>query len=55
MAANYQYDVSFRRMGDTTSQHRLVFSHSIERAVENTRKSFPGCLIVNIVLVPSDY
>jgi hypothetical protein len=53
--SNYQYDVTLRRMGDTTQTHRLVFTQSIERAIENTRKAFPGCLIINIILVPSDY
>ena len=44
------YDVSFRRMGSSSSQHRVVSCANIEAAIEDVRKLFPGCLILNVSL-----
>lgn len=45
------YDVTFKRMSESVPQHLLHFCENIERAVELTREQYPGCLIINVILV----
>ena len=45
------FDVTFKRMSESAPQHLLHFCDSIERAIELTREQYPGCLIINVILV----
>jgi len=45
------YDVTFKRMSETTPMHVLQICASMERACELTREQYPGCLIINALLV----
>jgi len=46
------FDVTFKRMSGSTPQHLLHLCSDIERAIELTREQYPGCLIINVILVP---
>lgn len=46
------FNVTFKRMSESTPQHLLHLCNSIERAIELTRYQYPGCLIINVILVP---
>ena len=45
------FDVTFRRMSGTTPQHVLQLCESMERAIELTKEQYPGCLVINALLV----
>jgi len=45
------FDITYRRMGESTATHISAKGESIEQAVESIRKLFPGCLIISVLLV----
>ena len=45
------FDVTFKRMSETTPRHLLHLCDCVETAVELTREKYPGCLIINVLLV----
>ena len=45
------FDVTFRRMSSSTPQHLLPLCKDIETAIRLTREQYPGCLIINCLLV----
>ena len=47
----HTYDVTFKRMSETTPRHLLHFCNDVEKAIELTREQYPGCLIINVLLV----
>ena len=47
------YDVTFKRMSETTPMHLLHLCANIEKAIELTREQYPGCLIINVLKVES--
>lgn len=42
------YDVTYRRMSESTSSHLLHCCADIEQAIELTREQYPGCLIIEV-------
>lgn len=47
------FDVTFKRMSETMPRHVLQLCDSMERAVELTKEQYPGCLVINALLVNS--
>ena len=45
------YDVTFKRMSETTPQHVLHLCSDMARAIELTKEQYPGCLVINALLV----
>ena len=45
------FDVTFKRMSETTPRHLLHLCADVEKAIELTREQYPGCLIINVLLV----
>ena len=46
------FDVTFKRMSETTPQHVLQLTATMERAIELTKEQYPGCLVINAILLP---
>ena len=46
------FDVTFKRMSETTPQHVLQLCETMERAIELTKEQYPGCLVINAILLP---
>lgn len=42
------YDVTYRRMSESTASHLLHCCENIEQAVALTRQQYPGCLIIEV-------
>ena len=47
----HAYDVTFKRMSGGAPQHLLHLCKNVELAIELTREQYPGCLIINVLLV----
>ena len=45
------FDVTFKRMSESTPRHLLHLCHNIEKAIELTREQYPGCLIISVLKV----
>ena len=48
----YAFDVTFKRMSESTPRHVLQLCTSMERAIELTKEQYPGCLVINALMVP---
>lgn len=46
------FDVTFKRMSETTPRHVLQLCGTMEEAISLTKDQYPGCLVVNAILVP---
>jgi len=46
------FDVTFKRMSESTPRHVLQLCKTMERAIELTKEQYPGCLVINAILVP---
>ena len=45
------FDVTFKRMGNDLPQHCLQVVGSMEEASKLTKLQYPGCLVINAILV----
>jgi len=45
------FDVTFKRMGHDLPQHVLQVVGSMEEAIKLTKLQYPGCLVINAILV----
>ena len=45
------FDVTFKRMGNDLPQHCLQVVGSMEEAIKLTKLQYPGCLVINAILV----
>ena len=45
------FDVTFKRMGHDLPQHCLQTTGSMEEAIKLTKLQYPGCLVINAILV----
>ena len=45
------FDVTFKRMSESTPRHLLHVCSNVEAAIQLTREQYPGCLIINVLLV----
>lgn len=45
------FDVTFKRMGNDLPQHCLQVVGSMEEAIKLTKIQYPGCLVINAILV----
>ena len=45
------FDVTFKRMGHALPQHVLQVCSSMEQAIKETKLQYPGCLVINAILV----
>jgi hypothetical protein len=46
------FDVTFKRLGHDAPQHVLQVVGSMEEAIKRTKLQYPGCLVINAILVP---
>lgn len=44
------FDVTFKRMGGEL-QHILQIADTMEQAIEFTKDQYPGCLVINALLI----
>jgi len=45
------FDVTFKRMGYDLPQHCFQTTGSMEEAIKLTKLQYPGCLVINAILV----
>lgn len=45
------FDVTFKRLGHDAPQHVLQVVKSMEEAIKQTKLQYPGCLVINAILV----
>lgn len=46
------FDITFRRMGDRRHRHIVQTCESMEKAIQLTKDQYPGCLVINAILLP---
>lgn len=46
------FDVTFKRMSEPAPRHVLQICDTMERAIELTKEQYPGCLVINAILIP---